>query len=382
MPPKKHGTIWKAEPHTIAKITILEQYLLRWCLVLGREVYGRDLLYVDGFAGPGCYTNHPTGSPIAALRAASEAIAKLGNAWRAGQVHCVFVENDRNRIEHLDEYVEPFRSHPRLKIHLRQSKFTDGIKFLQDTMPQFFRGSAPLFVFIDPFGPTGAPFSVVADILRSPRSEVLVNFDADGLGRILLAGARAKHEEILTEVFGDDSWRSALSEPGSPKQIHRKALELYIARLRSIPGVRYTFSFEMSKKAPTLEYYLVFASQHPRGLEKMKEAMKSVDQTGAYQFSGAHVHSPRLFRFDHDEDFAPMLYRQFAGQTVSYAAVRDFTLNETPFLTPKRMLKILEQQGCLEVASNNPKRKRGTFNEATIESLTFLKKENCYGKKK
>src|SRR5690606_41954230 len=105
----------------------------------------------------------------------------------------------------------------------------------------------------DTSGQIGATLWVVAEILRSTRSEVLVNFDEDGVGRILLAGARAKHEAILTEVFGDDSWRSALSEPGSPKQIHRKALELYIARLRSIPGVRYTFSFEMSKKAQTLE---------------------------------------------------------------------------------------------------------------------------------
>jgi three-Cys-motif partner protein len=104
VPPKKHSTVWPAEPHTIAKIAILEGYLQAWFPIFGR-VKGRfDLLYIDGFAGPGKYTNHSTGSPVAALRSASKALAASGAAWTAGAIHCAFIESDRARFNHLSEH--------------------------------------------------------------------------------------------------------------------------------------------------------------------------------------------------------------------------------------------------------------------------------------
>jgi hypothetical protein len=53
MPPKKLPTVWTAPPHTIAKIEMLRAYLVAWFQILGRSRRGEDLLYVDGFAGPG-----------------------------------------------------------------------------------------------------------------------------------------------------------------------------------------------------------------------------------------------------------------------------------------------------------------------------------------
>lgn len=163
MPPKRLPTLWPAQPHTIAKIAILESYLQAWFPILSRGARGQDLLYIDGFAGPGRYTNHPTGSPIAALRSASKALQASGAEWKAGTVHCAFIESDMNRFAHLDQHVDPFRSIPHLEIHLLNSTFVEGIIELKNRLPRSFSGSAPLFAFIDPFGATGAPFSVVAD---------------------------------------------------------------------------------------------------------------------------------------------------------------------------------------------------------------------------
>ena len=75
------GTIWKAEPHTIAKITILENYLVTWFQILGRSMRDQKLTYIDGFAGPGQYTNYSKGSPIAALTAAKIALSMSGQSW-------------------------------------------------------------------------------------------------------------------------------------------------------------------------------------------------------------------------------------------------------------------------------------------------------------
>src|SRR5438105_3576529 len=103
MPPKKHPTIWPAAPHTIAKIEILKGYLHAWFAIMGRFARRRHLLYVDGFAGPGEYTNHPTGSPIAAAVAGRTALATAGAGWQAGDIHCAFIEPDAERFDNLDE---------------------------------------------------------------------------------------------------------------------------------------------------------------------------------------------------------------------------------------------------------------------------------------
>ena len=65
---KKMPKIWEAPPHTLAKIEILRSYLHAWFSILGSTFTGRDLWYLDGFAGPGEYTNSPDGSPIAAVK--------------------------------------------------------------------------------------------------------------------------------------------------------------------------------------------------------------------------------------------------------------------------------------------------------------------------
>ena len=64
----KKDTLWAAPPHTVAKITMLRKYLRVWFEILGRRANGRDVWYIDGFAGPGEYTDYPDGSPIAAIK--------------------------------------------------------------------------------------------------------------------------------------------------------------------------------------------------------------------------------------------------------------------------------------------------------------------------
>jgi three-Cys-motif partner protein len=84
----KKSTVWEAAPHTIAKIAMLKKYLFVWFSIFGSKFSGKDLWYVDGFSGPGEYTNHPHGSPIAALQAAEDALEKAGR-WAAGRIRLV-----------------------------------------------------------------------------------------------------------------------------------------------------------------------------------------------------------------------------------------------------------------------------------------------------
>ena len=153
---------------------------------------------------------------------------------------------------------------------------------------------------------------------------------------------------------------------------YRKVLQLYKAKLRAIDKVKYVFSFEMRTSAYGLNYYLVFASQHPLGLEKMKEAMRKIDQTGGYCFSDARVIQSTLFRFDEPQQHSTDLYNNFRGKQVGYDELRDFALNESPFPNPKSMLRDLEDRNLIEeVKSKDPRRRKGTFNEGKLIYVKF-----------
>jgi three-Cys-motif partner protein len=173
MPSKQFDTTWKAEPHTTAKITILEAYLHAWFQIMGRSMSKQDIVYIDGFAGPGEYTNYRKGSPIAALNAAKASLALIGRQWKAGDIHCVFIESDEKRFNHLQQLIGDLESHKRINVHLIPTTFTEGLSQLKEKLPSTFSEFCPLFVFIDPFGATGVPFSAVENILKSPCSEQL-----------------------------------------------------------------------------------------------------------------------------------------------------------------------------------------------------------------
>lgn len=373
MPPKKFPTLWKAEPHTIAKIEILESYLVAWFQILGRSRKDQELLYVDGFAGPGEYTNYPTGSPLAGLTAAKQALELTGTAWIAGKIHCAFIEPDAKRFSHLENKIEAFQANAQIVTHSYCLRFTEGLTALKDDVPQPFLSQEPLFVFIDPFGATGVSFSVVESLLKSPCSEVLINLDADGIARIFHAGESAAHRENLDEIFSGNEWKPLLQTTDPFEVICRKVLQLYKSKLRQISKVRYVFSFEMRTSASSLNYYLVFASQHPLGLEKMKESMRKIDQAGDYCFSDARTSQPALFRFHNPEQHSLTLYEGFRGKKATYPELLDFALNETPFTNPKSMLRDLECNRNLigEVKSTDPKRRRGTFNEEKLIYVSF-----------
>lgn len=375
MSAKQTDVIWKADPHTIAKVEVLRAYLVAYFQILGTSKPGQTLLYIDGFAGPDQYKNSPNGSPSAALLAAQEAMRNSQDRWKAGKLHCAFIEADAQRFENMVRKIAPFRALEGLDIHTYNTDFVSGLARLRKDVPTPFSKSHPLFVFIDPFGATGAPFEAIREILTSDCSEILINLDADGIARILRAKDQANHDALLTAIYGDRSWEAELGDTLAFPLLCRKALHLYTEKLRAITRIRYVFAFEMQSATGTLNYFLVFASKHPLGLVKMKEAMKRIDQDGSYRFSDADVSQPSLFRFDDPEQYAQQLHRHFEGQRVNYEAIdnaiADYTLNRTPFRNAKRMLAILENQNLINVTSRDVKRRKGTFKDGAIRSVEF-----------
>jgi three-Cys-motif partner protein len=369
---KRVGVTWDADPHTIAKIAILKNYLHAWFRILGKTRKGQTLLYVDGFAGPGYYKNHPEGSPLAALQTASDAVSDLGTGMLAHSLHCAFIEKVKARYDEMSEAVEPFIGRPKMGLTRVHGEFVNGIEEVRRVVPGPFRGDGPLFVFADPFGGTGIPFATFASCMKSDTAELLINLDADGICRIFAAESNNGRDAQLTELFGNECWREKLTERADMKKLSVQILNLYKERLRSLPGVKFIWSFAMRGKADSLNYHLVFASKHPLGLTKMKEAMRKIDKSGSYSFSDAHVDQHALFQADDAQVFAEEMFGRYDGKTMSMDDLTLYALNETPFINAKEMLAVLDTDSRIQIECHpGQTRRSGTYPEEKIRLIRF-----------
>ena len=102
-------TVWPAKAHTIAKHAILERYLKAWFPILSRQsqrVQRRsdEILFIDGFAGPGEYENDKPGSPVIAITAA------LGHSIDFPvPIRFLFIEADEERFAWLRTVLERYK---------------------------------------------------------------------------------------------------------------------------------------------------------------------------------------------------------------------------------------------------------------------------------
>ena len=258
--------------------------------------------------------------------------------------------------------------HNRIRHEVLKGRFDETLRLLMHQYPDHFLGNAPLFVFADPFGATGDPFESIENVLATDCSELFLNFDSDGLVRILKAKSSGNADTNLTSIFGDESWRAELEVDGRPLALARRALDLFKRRLRTVAGVNYVFPFEMQKHQGNPDYHLIFASRHRLGLEKMKEAMRATSkEQGAFEFCDAVAHTGSLFRFDRPEDWAASVHAAFSGLTVAAEVVWDFVLNETLLVNAKGVLERLENERWITI-----NRKEGAGKKRDLDSMESI----------
>lgn len=347
MPSFKPSDLWKAEPHTLAKIEIVRRYLYLWFYILGRK--NRRLAYIDGFAGPGRYTNSNESSPTAALRAAKAATERLSTApVRPQECSFFFIEKDHTFASSLTNVITESAWPREFHCAVQVGTFDQRLPAILNDLKRQPGGIPPTFAFIDPFGATGVPFSLVAEILKYRSCEVLINLDSDGIGRLVAAQFIEKNREHLDQIFGDMIWREKLDPHAPMPALCVQVLALYKARLRSLQKIEYCFSFAMKSTKEALNYHLVFASQHPLGLRKMKEAMKAVDQSGSYSFSDDAIGQGH-FSFTEPAEPAIRMLQALGGSWHPWKHFDDFALNESPFENPKAMLRYLKSRHRVEV---------------------------------
>jgi len=129
--------------------------------------------------------------------------------------------------------------------------------------------------------------------------------------------------------------------PGDQRRTN--LLKLYRDSLITKGGSKYVLDFAMYGKNDTLLYWLFFSTNHIRGLEEMKKAMWSVDDSGGFRFSDRDNPGQLLLLKGLDDTWlADELSRRLAGKTVTVEEVKTFVLTETPHYLFKGALRKLE----------------------------------------
>ncbi len=350
-------TTWPLDPHTLAKHEILRRYLQCWFPILNK--YHGRIVYIDGFCGPGRYSKGEAGSPLIALDVAASHLKAL-----TGEIGFLFIDERKDRIDHLESELSKITLPSHFKVRPEAGRFDEKLKQLLDKIDRDKVTLAPTFVFIDPFGFAGIPFALVERLLKKTRCEVLITFMVDAINRFL----EHPDEQIvghIDELFGaPDCINRALASPnrvGALRDIYQQQLE------KAAKFVRY---FEMRDAKNRVQYLLFFASNHPLGHVKMKEAMWAADTGGNFRFSDAtNPLQSVLFESDFTAPLWAILHDRFAGQELTTDQISAFVNDNTAFLEKhmkatlrKHLAEVSSKRiGVRAIKADGKKWKQGTF---------------------
>jgi three-Cys-motif partner protein len=223
--------------------------------------------------------------------------------------------------------------------------------------------AAPTFALVDPFGWTGLPMAVMHQLLRRPRTEVLVNFMFEEINRFLNHPDQPKN---FDELVGAADWRQGYCLAGPARRNHLH--DFYQRQLLEVAS--YVRSFEMKNERGASDYFLFFATNNQLGLRKMKEAMWRVDPGGGRKFSDMTV-PDQLVLLQPEPDrwlLRRQIVERFAARRARVSDVEQFVLEHTAFHAGhyKKVLAELEDAGQVSAVSPPQTRRKGTFPQPSM----------------
>lgn len=357
-------TLWELDPHTKAKHEILRRYLAAWFPILG--TYHSRIVYIDGFCGPGRYKNGEPGSPMIALD-----VALNHRKSTTGEIVFWFIEERDDRLAHLKQELAAVSVPAHFKVTAESGRFHEKFGSVLGSIETDKNALAPTFAFIDPFGFSGIPFSLIERLLGHNRCEAYITFMVDAINRFLEHPEDKVVQHIVEAFGGDEAVRIA---KGSGDRIV-KLRELYQSKLSAV--AKYVRFFEMRDRQDRTQYYLFFATNSERGHVKMKEAMWKVDPDGDFRFSDAtNPGQLVLFEADPTSVLAAQVRDEFREKgTVTGFQVRTFVEDRTAYLK-KHMTSALKQEeesGHLKVDELKTDKKRRRANTFPDEArLTWV----------
>jgi len=365
-------TLLPITPHTQAKHKILRLYLEAWIAILSRQSSkvggrGKEILFVDGFAGPGIYETGEPGSPIIAISAALSHGEDL-----PVPVRFLFIEQreDRHRSlqTELEKLSEPIANCSTIRLSSPvQGDCATELGRVLDECSRSSQKFGPALVFLDQFGYSQVPMELIGRIMEHPQCEV---FSYLNYKRLVQFMADAGKQTGISNAWGSEEWRGALKLRGGLKRNFVK--ESYKSALKGHAKAKYVLDFAMCGDDGSVLYWLFFCTNNIRGIEEMKRAMWKLDDSGTFRFSDKDDPDQlRLLSGCTQDWLAHELSRDLRGHALSLDEIKEYVLTETPCYLYKQALKTLERSERLLVTNAPSNRRTGTFSSEQL-CLRFI----------
>jgi three-Cys-motif partner protein len=339
---------WDIVEHTAAKHDIYRRYLERWFPILlgGHKNAFPSATYAEGFAGPGIYKSGEPGSPIIAIRAFIEKVSD-----KAPVVSFLFIDDDPRCIKILRAQLKerfPNRPRPEKQMPVKIVRGTCDEE-LGPRLDELGSWGQPILAVLDSWGNAPVSYALLQRLATNPATEVIVTFGPQHFVRFVSQlGGKAD------DVFGGDhAWREVQHLPdGATKRQH--LISCYRQTLKTA-GFKHLLDFELIDRRGEV-LYLVFGTNHPRGVEKMKDTLWEVDPVNGVGFRDPRDEQHETL-FDVNEPHLATLGRLLLARIedamrpgIRINDLRDFTLHETifrpqhviPALTPLRDIGKIE----------------------------------------
>ncbi len=264
-----NGEEYFGREQTLVKHTILDRYLLRFALIVGRR--WNVITYVDCFSGPWSVKSPDLSDAsfaiaLSELRKARERLAQEG---RQVGIRCFFLEADPLAHERLRAFASAVRDAEVKTCNARLEHSTNEIvKFVRDAP-----GGFP-FIFIDPTGWTGFGMNVIAPLLRLNPGEVLINFMTHRIRQFIDSPLEQTRQQF-EELFGTGDVKDRIA--GLAGLDREEALvSSYASAVQKTGRYQYVCAgVVLHPEKETSHYHLIYATRNPKGVDVFKDAERT-----------------------------------------------------------------------------------------------------------
>jgi three-Cys-motif partner protein len=285
--PNKGGYVWDPngspppiEPHSIAKLEVLREYLLAYFQTL--VMPGQDrirLTFVDGFSGGGMYRNPENnvdvfGSPLVMLQAAREAEFAINIGRQKPfeiDAQYFFIDHNKAAIASLDKVLRErgYSENIDKDIKLLRNTFTAVAKSIRDAASERSPRAGRAIFFLDQYGYTDVPAPEIREIFNQlPAAEVILTFNVDSF--INFISDLPNTEKIMGSVGIPDALKGrSIKDIKSKESDFRLYIQscLYPELVAKCGAKFYTVFF--IRTSGHGDYWLVHLSQHQRARDVM-----------------------------------------------------------------------------------------------------------------
>ena len=289
-----------------------------WFPIMAKQFRSEGITFLDGFAGPGKYTNSPESSPaIAMQQAMRDDVTRWGT-----QTRLVFIEAHSGRSEHLRSHLDArFPQSVRPPGLVARVHHGECAAFYEQAIADVGGWSGPVFANLDGWG-VDTDYEVVQRVASHQSSEVLVTFQDQFFVRFA-----AGEQEAGERVFGHSDWRSVGDLPTGEKKPF--LLDQYRQGLHAA-GFDHVLTFEMIDEGGHSLHQFFGTNSHV-AVSRFKDGLWEVDEVSGQRFRDPR--DPDQLAFDLNEpDYAPLrssILKRLEEREHSLAELRRHALLET-----------------------------------------------------